>query len=303
MKILVTGATGLVGKSLVKGLISKGHQVVITTRDLARAQTLFPTNVTCVLWENFYQRPPKEALDGINGVIHLMGENIGNKRWSKAQKRLLEDSRIESAKNIIATLKSENRKLDFFITSSAIGIYPSNLGSKLTEESSLSSLFLGSLCQRWENASRDQDVVGRHVAVRTGVVLGTNEGAMAKMLPIFKLGLGGPIGDGNQIMSWIHVDDLVNVFIYAIENNEISGAVNAVAPLPVDNFTFSKALGKALHRPSFMLTPALPLKIALGEMSSIILDSQYVEPKRLLENKFSFKFADINSAFHNLYGS
>lgn len=302
MNILITGATGLVGKKLVHKLCERGYKITITTRDAKRAASSMPANVKIVEWKNFYELPPEEAVIGIHAVIHLMGENIGAKRWSKNQKKILCDSRIESAKNIIAALKNRNIKIDAFITSSAIGIYPTNSKNIINENGRLANHFLADLCRKWEAASDDRSVMLRHIALRTGVVLGPNEGAMAKMLPLFKLGLGGPIGDGDQMMSWIHVDDLVEVFIKSLETAEIEGAINAVAPHAVDNFTFSKSLGKALHRPSLMLTPALPLKILLGEMSTIILDSQHVEPKRLQEFKFVFKYPDIDSAFKNLYG-
>lgn len=301
MKILVTGATGLVGKKLVKRLCSLGHEVVATTRNADKAKSLLPSEAKIVEWENFYTLPPEEAINGINAVVHLMGENIGRKRWSNEQKKILRDSRVESAKNILTALKNKNIKLDVFITSSAIGIYPVNSNKVMNEETFLASGFLANLCKEWEEASNDTSVVNRHVAIRTGVVLGLNEGAMAKMLPIFKLGIGGPIGDGNQMMSWIHVDDLVEVFVKSLETKDISGAINAVAPKAVDNFTFSKSLGKALKRPSLVLTPTFPLKIVFGEMSTIILDSQHVEPKKLKDLSFNFKYPDIDSAFTNLY--
>lgn len=301
MKILVTGATGLVGKKLTKKLCERGYQVVATTRNKAKASSLLPKEVKIIEWDNFYELPPEEAVSGIQAVIHLMGENIGAKRWSAAQKKLLVDSRIESAKNIIYLLKKKTHRIDTFITSSAIGIYPVNTNQILTEETYKASGFLPELCRKWEEVSNDLSIMNRHIAVRTGVVLGLNEGAMAKMLPLFKLGLGGPLGDGTQMMSWIHVDDLVEIYIKCLETTEYEGAINAVSPSAVDNFTFSKSLAKSLNRPSLLLTPSLPLKIVFGEMSSIILDSQNVEPKRLKQLNHIFKYPDIDSAFTNLY--
>jgi len=301
MKVLVTGATGLVGKKLVAALINKGHLVTITTRDESKAKTIFNNQVKIVTWSDYNSPLPVEALNGVDSVIHLMGENIGAKRWSKKQKEILRDSRIKSAKNIIQTLVTNKLKLKSFITSSAIGIYPVNLQDKLIETSPNASNFLATLCAEWERSSQNSDVVERHVAIRTGVVLGEKEGAMAKLLPLFKLFLGGPIGDGTQMMSWVHVDDLVNIYIEALENDSLQGAVNAVSPNAVDNFTFSKALADSLHRPSLLLTPALPLKIILGEMSTVVLDSQYVYPDRLVKHGFKFNYADINDAFRNLY--
>ncbi len=301
MKVLITGATGLVGKKLTQKMCERGYQVIATSRDANKAKSLLPKEVKIVEWKNFYELPPLEAVTGVSAIIHLMGENIGAKRWSKTQKKQLADSRIESAKNLIYLLKLNNLKIDTFITSSAIGIYPVNTDQVLTEDTYKASGFLAELCQKWESASCDLDVINRHVAIRTGVVLGHNEGALAKMLPIFKLGLGGPIGDGLQMMSWIHIDDLVEIYIKCLETNEYVGAINAVSPEAVDNFTFSQSLAKSLNRPSLVLTPSLPLKLIFGEMSSIILDSQNVSPKRLINLNHSFKFTNIDDAFKNLH--
>lgn len=301
MKVLVTGATGLVGKKLVTALLKKGHQVTITSRDEAKARGIFNEKVKIVTWSDYNTTLPQEAINGIDSVIHLMGENIGAKRWSKKQKEILRDSRVNSAKNIIKALVENKQKLKSFITSSAIGIYPVNLKEQLTESSFTASNFLANLCIEWEKASQNPEVVDRHVAIRTGVVLGEKEGAMAKLLPLFKFFLGGPIGDGTQMMSWIHVDDLVNIYIEALEKETLQGPINAVSPQAVDNFTFSKALADSLHRPSLLLTPALPLKIILGEMSTVVLDSQHVYPERLVKEGFHFTYAGIDEAFRNLY--
>ncbi|MCK6594909.1 MAG: TIGR01777 family oxidoreductase [Bacteriovoracaceae bacterium] len=301
MKVLVTGATGLVGKKLVAALIHKGHQVTITSRESEKARTIFQDKVKIVTWKDYNSELPLEAVLGIDSVIHLMGENIGAKRWSKKQKIILRESRINSAQNIMNTLLKNHLKLKSFITSSAIGIYPMNLQDVLTESSVTAGHFLADLCRQWEKSSDNPEAVSRHVAIRTGVVLGEKEGAMAKLLPIFKFYIGGPIGDGTQMMSWIHVDDLVKIYIEALENESIQGAINAVSPNAVDNFTFSKALANSLHRPSLVLTPAFPLKIALGEMSTVILDSQHVYPEKLMKNGFHFQFPTIDQAFNNLY--
>ncbi len=303
MNILITGATGMVGKSLVPELQKLGHNISITTRDKNTASTIFNSKVNFIEWKDFHHPIPVGALQNVNGVIHLMGENIGAKRWSQKQKILLAESRIESAKNIIKTINDNKISLDFFITSSAVGIYPTNLEHPIDEEHFYGVGFLAQLCKSWEEVSKTSQYIKRVCAIRTGVVLGAHEGAMAKMLPIFKLGLGGPIGDGRQMMSWIHLKDLVAIYAKAVSDQSFEGAFNAVAPNPVDNFTFSKELAHALHRPSLLLTPALPLKIILGEMSTIVLDSQYVVPKRLqTKTDFKFTYPTVSEAFRDLFG-
>lgn len=298
MKILITGATGFVGRSLTKKLLEFGFEINVLSRDIAKAKTIFPQqNVRAFEWKNNLEVPPLEAILGINGVINLMGENIGAKRWTADQKKELKESRVDATKNLVDLIeKNIDHPLDFFISASAIGIYPVNRSDIQNEESSLGNGFLSELCKMWEDASSTLTKTKRRVIIRTGVVLEKHDGALKKMLPPFKMGIGGPIGNGNQMMSWIHLDDLVNLYTTAVTDEKFNGIFNGVAPIPVSNFDFTKALGHAIHRPTLIPVPPFVLKLQFGEMATIILDSQSVVSKRLPEMGFQFKYKTINEA-------
>jgi uncharacterized protein (TIGR01777 family) len=303
MKILITGATGFVGKKLTKKLLGMGHEIHILTIYKQKAKKIFPeAAVSAFEWKNNLELPPLESITGINGVIHLMGENIAAKRWSEEQKRVLKESRVDSTKNLISLIEQNlNTPLDFFISASAIGIYPVNSTKVLTEESNLGHSYLAELCKMWEEATSGLSKTKRKVIIRTGVVLEKNDGALKKMLPPFQMGLGGPIGNGNQMMSWIELDDLVDLYINAATDSRYSGIFNGVAPSPVSNFDFTKALGHAIHRPTIFPVPTLPLKLAFGEMASVILDSQSIISKRLPEVGFHFKYETVDSALNAIF--
>lgn len=303
MKILLTGATGFVGSALAKKLLSSGHELNILTRSIENLPEVFrDPRVTAFEWKDTSVAPPIESISGINGVINLMGENISAKRWSDEQKRKLHTSRVESTKNLTNLLNHNlTSPLDFFVSSSAVGIYPVGLIDCLDEDSKVGNNFLAELCKDWEAAAYTLTKVNRIVIIRTSVVLEKHGGALAKMLPPFKLGLGGPIGNGNQFMSWIHLDDLVNLYVKAATDKEMAGVYNASAPHPTDNFHFTKALGKALHKPTLIPVPATALKIAFGEMSSIILDSQKVISKRLPEQGIRLQYETIEAALNKIF--
>lgn len=303
MKILITGATGFVGKQLTLKLLSLGHEVNILSRDKNKAKAIFPQEkVTAFEWKNNLSQPPAESIQGINGVINLMGENIASKRWSDDQKNILKVSRVDATQNLVQLIENNiSSPLDFFISSSAIGIYPANSQKTFNEESELGHNYLANLCKEWEAATNSLTKVKRKIIIRTGVVLDKTDGALKKMLPPFQLGLGGPIGDGNQIMSWIELSDLVNLFTSAATDSHYVGIYNGVAPTPVNNFDFTKSLGSALCRPTLIPVPTIPLKIAFGEMASVILDSQAVVSKRLSEVGFKFNHENIDSAFKAIF--
>lgn len=303
MKILITGATGFVGTALAKKLLSMGCELNILTRNSEKLPEVFQNSkVKAFEWRDTSVAPPLDCISGINGVINLMGENISAKRWSDDQKKKLHDSRVQSTKNLTTLLNQNlNTPLDFFVSSSAIGIYPVGLNDCLNEESKTGNNFLAGLCKDWEAAAYTITKANRIVIIRTAVVLEKHGGALAKMLPPFKLGLGGPIGDGNQFMSWIYLADLVNIFVKAATDKNMTGAYNAAAPHPTDNFHFTKALGHALHKPTLVPVPALALKLAFGEMSSVILDSQKVISKRLSEAGISLECETIESCMNKIF--
>lgn len=303
MKILITGATGFVGTALSKKLLEDGHELHVLTRDIAHLPSLFVNpKVKAFEWKNTLTTPPEESISGIDGVINLMGENIAGKKWSEEQKEVLRASRVDSTKNLTTLLNEKlNSPLKFFISSSAVGIYPTNKNEFFDEDAKTGNNYLANLCREWENAALTIKKTSRTVIIRTGVVLESHGGALKKMLLPFQLGLGGPIGDGDHFMSWIHLEDLVNIFTKAVNDSSYEGIYNGVAPHPVDNFDFTKALGHALKRPTLFPVPAPMLKIMFGEMSSVILDSQKVVSKRLKDNHFVFLYPNVESALNKIF--
>lgn len=305
MKILITGATGFVGRVLTNKLVDSGHEIHVLSRDKNKAKNIFPNEkVTAFEWKDNRSEPPAESIAGIDGVINLMGENIGGKRWSAEQKRKLRESRVDATSNLIKLIEQQRTApLNFFISASAIGIYPTNIPDTLNEESKEGHTFLANLCRDWEATLANLTKVKRKVIIRTSVVLEKEDGALKKMLPPFMLGLGGPIGNGNQMMSWIHRDDIVALYMAAATDENYHGVYNACAPQPVSNFDFTKALGHALHRPTIFPVPAGVLKIAFGEMSTVVLDSQAVVSKRLSKTDFKFKYTTIDSALNAIFSN
>lgn len=294
MKILITGATGFVGTRLVKKLESQGHRIVVTTRNPKSAVKNLGSHIEAYAWDAPHGEFPQESLSGVEAVINLMGENIAAKRWSDAQKLKLRESRIISTEKLVTALKDSDVKV--FLSTSAIGYYPTNLPQKLTEQDVVGDNFLASLCEDWEKKAHEAPDSIRKLIVRVGVVLGAEGGALSKLLPLFKLGLGGPVGDGKQIMSWIHIDDLVEIYAEAITNQGFQGVANAVAPAPVSNKEFTKALAKAVRRPALFPAPPIALKLAMGELSTIVLDSQNIDCAALKQWNFTFKYPTVDKA-------
>ena len=295
MNILITGGTGFVGRRLVDSL-KKNHRLTILTRNPSKKQK--DKNVSFCPWDALSGDPvPPEALDGIEAVVNLMGENLAAKRWSPRQKQKLEASRIAGTHNLI---KSINHRIKVFVSAGAIGIYPADKEEIITEETPPGNGFLAELCKNWEKEVQKLELCDRTVQLRIGVVLEKTGGALEKMLPPFRLGLGGPLGNGRQIMSWIHLDDLIRLIASALKNPSYAGIYNAVAPHPVSNGEFTKALGRTLRRPTILPVPAPILKILMGEMSSLLLDSQKIVPRRLLEQGHSFLHPQIEDALKHV---
>lgn len=297
MKVLVTGATGFVGKKVVEQLITNGDEVYVLTRNIPKAILTLGKECKYFQWADTTLPPTEEAFEGIDGVINLLGEGIAEKRWSEEQKKKIYDSRIVSTRNLINVIKSRSTKPSFFISASAVGVYGDRGNEELTEQSSLADDFLARVCKDWEKeALRAKDIGLRVAIIRTGVVLGKNGGALKKMLPIFKLGAGGPVGKGSQYMSWIHVDDLAKMYVQSAKDSSVEGVFNGTAPQPVTSKEFAKTLGKVLKRPAFAPAPSLALKLVFGEMSQVLLDGQKVIPRRFQQIKFDFKFPNLEQA-------
>jgi uncharacterized protein (TIGR01777 family) len=297
MRVLITGATGFVGKVLVCQLLERGVEVVVLTSNFPKAALTLGRNCRYFQWNDTKTLPPLEAFDGVDAVINLMGENIAAKPWSEEQKKKIYDSRIDGTAKLVEAIEKLEKRPNVFVSTSAVGIYGNRGDEQLSEQSTLANDFLAEVCKDWEKEALRSEKLGcRVVIIRTGVVLGKGGGALAKMLPIFKTGLGGPLGSGSQFMSWIHVEDLAALYIECLMNQEARGAFNGTAPYPATNKDFSKTLGKVLKRPAFMPAPAFAIKAVLGEMSSILLGGQRVLPVKSKDLKFRFTYPTLDLA-------
>ncbi|MGD9682151.1 MAG: TIGR01777 family oxidoreductase [Candidatus Obscuribacterales bacterium] len=290
MKILVSGGTGLVGKKVVELLKGKGHEVKILSRR--------PAGDGIVHWDPGSGRIDGKKLEGYDAVVHLAGENIAGDRWSEAKKQQIRESRVAATEMLAEALAACQSPPRVLVAASAIGFYGDRGNEELTEASKPGSGFLAELCRDWEGATAPASDAGiRVVNLRIGVVIGKGGGALAKMLPPFQLGLGGPLGSGKQYMSWIANEDLAEMVLFAIEHGELSGPVNAVAPEPLTNAQFTKVLGQVISRPTLFPVPSFGLKILMGEMADeLLLSSARVLPEKLGGAGFSYKHAELSSA-------
>lgn len=307
--MLVTGATGFIGHAVVRELRARGHEIRISSRDSEKARTCFPGVSEFVKWNPTEGPIPAEALEGIEGVLHLAGEPVAARRWSSRQKMRIRDSRVLGTRHFwqrIAKMRATGKAmaLKTVVAGSAIGFYGDRGDELLTESSAPGTGFLAEVCRQWESEIFKPGIdVGRgirQVAVRTGVVLGLGGGALTKLLPVFRLGAGGPVGTGRQWMSWIHVDDIARLFVEALENDAYQGVINGVAPGPVSNREFGKTLAQVLRRPALLPVPAPALRLAMGEMSHLVLDSQRVSSAALEGLGFRFRFSQLEPALKSL---
>ncbi len=298
MKVLITGGTGFVGKVVVQELLAQKFEVVVLTRNITHAALTLGSKCSYFQWiDTSKELPPIEAFYGVDAVINLMGEGIADKRWTDEQKKKLQTSRIDSTARLVEAMGQLPKKPSVLVSTSAVGIYGDKGDVELNEKSAVADDFLARLCKDWEaQALKAQNFGTRVVIVRTGVVLGKNGGALKKMLPIFKLGLGGPVGSGKQYMSWIHVEDLAHMYVEAVTNNSMKGIFNGTSAHPATNAEFSKMLGKVLSRPAFAPAPGIAIKMVFGEMSQVLLEGQKVLPVNFIENKFRFRMPTLEMA-------
>lgn len=300
-KIIITGATGLIGQQLTIKLTDMDYKITIFTRNPDNAQKKLPNVHKVVKWEYDYVDEWLHELESVDAVIHLAGANLSTKRWNKEYKKLLYDSRIISTKKLIEAIKTVERKPKVFITASAIGYYGNRSDEILTEESEPGKDFLANLCNDWEKEAKNVEQFGvRSVQIRTGLALSRNEGALKQMLPAFKYFIGGPLGNGKQWYSWLHIEDIVNVYVKALESEILSGPINAVSPNPVTMKKFAKILGDVLHRPSFFSVPKIILLLVIGQVAEVVTSSQRVVPEKLLNSSFKFKFEKLEDALRDI---
>jgi uncharacterized protein (TIGR01777 family) len=301
MKVIVTGATGLVGRALVRSLLSDGHSVTRLVR--GEAQAFHAPGTSAVHWQPEKGIVEAKALEG-HAAVNLAGEPIAEGRWTDEKKRRILESRVKGTHLLAETLAGLKEKPSVLVNASAIGFYGDRGDEVLREESASGEDFLSEVCREWEKATLAASQAGiRVVHLRIGVVLSREGGALTKMLTPFKLGVGGRVGSGRQYMSWIALDDLVNIIRRALTDEHLRGPVNAVAPTPVTNEEFTKTLGRVLGRPTIFPMPAFAARLALGELAdALMLSSTRVEPSRLKEAGFEFAHTELEGALRSVLG-
>lgn len=299
MRILITGGTGLIGQALIRTLVQFDHHIVLYARDKDQVRHRFAPPTPHL--ENVIDNLDAIDFNKLDAVINLAGEPIVNKRWSAKQKQALCESRWQITAKLVDKIVAAETPPHTFISGSAIGVY-GRQGDRHVDESFTDFYpeFSSLLCKEWEAiAAKAQSNQTRVCLLRTGIVLDQHGGALSKMLPAFRLGLGGPIASGKQGMSWIHIQDMVSLILFLL-NKPLSGAFNAVAPNSVTNAAFSKALASTLKRPCLFKVPAFILRLAMGEMSDLLIYGQHVYPKKLLDAGFQFQFEDLDKALQDL---
>ena len=300
MNILIAGGTGYIGRKLAKQLLESGNEITILTRNKENASEIFSKKIKIISWIDIKSNPLKISFNHYDSIINLSGESIAARKWDLITKERIISSRIKSTKRIITALENKVLSTSSLINSSAIGYYGAHSDKEITESELAGNDFLADVCKQWEEEAMKAEKLGvRVVRIRTGVVFG-EVGALQKMIIPYTFFLGGPIGNGKQWLSWIHISDLVNVYIYAINNINLSGAINATAPNPVNINYFSKALGKVMHRPSFFRVPAFIIRFIFGELADTLLKGQKVIPEKLQESSFRFSFPALSDALEDI---
>ncbi|MGO2336832.1 TIGR01777 family oxidoreductase [Providencia sp.] len=296
MKILITGGTGLIGTQLVQELVSRSHQITVLSRSPQKVYSLFCKAVEC--WTSLSD---KKNLNDFDAIINLAGEPIAEKRWTDEQKKILCDSRWKITQQLTELINASETPPAVFLSGSAVGYYGDQGQSVITEFDQPHDEFTHQLAQHWEALAQNaQSSATRVCLMRTGLVLSPKGGVLEKVLPIFKMAAGGPIGHGKQFMPWIHIDDMVRAICFLLDTPELSGPFNMTAPYPVHNDQFAAILGDIINRPAFVRTPAFVIKTMLGESAALVLGGQQAIPKRLEDAGFEFKFVELKEALTDL---
>lgn len=291
MKVLITGAGGLVGTALQRSFADKGYDMLLASRSE-------PKDERYVQWDAQDGFTEPNRLEGVDAVVHLAGESVSGLRWTDEKKKAIRDSRVLGTRSVVNAISRLKDSPKVFVSASAVGFYGERGDEELTESSAAGDSFLADVSREWEAESRRAEDAGiRTVLLRTGIVLSKDGGALGTMLLPFKLGVGGVVGSGKQWMSWISLDDHIEAINFAIENETLRGAVNAVSPNPVTNEEFTKTLGEVLYRPTFLSLPEFAVSMVFGEMGdALLLASTRVVPKRLVEAGFDFKYPELKGA-------
>jgi uncharacterized protein len=297
MRVTLTGASGLIGSRLVHALKDRGDEVTVLSRDPGRAARRL--GVGAGRWQPLEGRAPVHALAGRDAVVHLAGERV-DQRWSEESRRAILASREIGTRNLVEGLRAAEPHPEVLVSASAVGYYGPRGDEVLDESAAPGDDFLARVCATWEaEAERAEELGMRVVRVRTGVVLDRRGGALARMLRPFRLGVGGPVAGGDQWLPWIHADDLVALYLAALDGERWSGPVNASAPEPVRNRDFSKALGRALRRPAVLPVPGAALRVLYGDMAEIVTEGQRAVPRRALELGYAFRHPDLDAALRD----
>lgn len=301
MRLLLLGCSGFVGRALVPYLLELGHQITLVSRRDNPLPGLIHERCLRLRLDpsdpSSWQRPElRQALAASDGVVNLVGEPIAEKRWSPEHRQLLLDSRLRCTEALVAAMAALPRTPRVLVQASAVGYYGTSADARFEEQSPAGSDFLAHICQRWEAAAAAVPSGCRLVTLRIGIVLGADGGALGRMLPVFRLGFGGPVGSGQQWMSWIHRHDLVRLIATALEDPAYRGVYNAVAPEPTRMASFAAALGRVLSRPSLLPVPAPILQMLLGDGARVVLEGQQVLPARLLAQGFVYRYPELNAA-------
>jgi uncharacterized protein len=300
VKVLVTGASGLIGSALCDSLLSRGDEVVGLTRDPDRVRLARPS-IAWHAWEPTLERPPAAAFEGVDGVVNLVGEKI-NQRWTDEAKRKIMESRRTATHNLVGAIAGLQRRPSVLVSQSAVGYYGDRGEAVVDESVGPGESFDAEVVQEWEQAAHEVEAAGVRLAIlRSGQILDAGGGMLGELLPPFKLGVGGPLAGGAQYVSWIHAGDEVGMLLWALDEEKVSGVLNATSPNPATNRNFSKALGRALGRPAVMPVPGFALDLKFGsEFGAVLRGGQRVVPKRALELGYEFRHPDLDEALADL---
>lgn len=296
MRVIITGGTGLIGRALAVVLVARGDDVVVLSRDPGHATGL-PPGARVVLWDGKTGQSWQELIVDDTAIVNLAGESIAGGRWTHARKRKIEASRLQAGQAVVEAVRAATTRPRVLIQASAVGFYGPRGSEAIDESAPAGNDFLARVCVAWERSTSDVESLGvRRVIIRTGVVLAPNGGALPPMLLPFRMFIGGPLGNGKQPLSWIHLDDEVGAITFLLETDAASGPFNLAGPRPIDNAEFSRIIGRILGRPAFLPAPGFALHAILGEMSTMVLEGQRAVPFRLQAAGYEFKFADAESA-------
>lgn len=300
-RVVVTGATGLIGRPLCAALQKRGYAVVVFSRSPDSARRSLPGMAEYVAWKPEERGPWAAAVDGAHAVIHLGAANLFEKRWNTAFKREIVDSRVSGTRGIVNAIVAAQRKPEVLISASAVGYYGPRQSELLDETAAPGDDFQARVCKLWEAEAVKAEPLGvRVVRLRSGVVLQPGEGALAQLMLPFKFFVGGPVLPGTQWLSWIHLADEVGIILGALEDSAISGSLNATAPQPATNAEFARTLGRVMRRPSLFPVPGFAVRLVVGEVASAVTNGQYVVPKKALDHGYTFQFPTVELALRDL---